>query len=211
MDDLHRHELAVLRQDALDAGFFEKFCAVVSDVQNDVRSTFRLFCCLKGVLGGSVAAPLNRGGVLALAPRDDVHLLGHHESRVEAQSEVPDDGRFGFLALVLVEEFRCAREGNLVDVLVHLFLGHTNSSVANGQRFGCFIANDLDGGGSLHSGHFAQFGQCDSLLCCIDCVRYQFPQEDLVIAVQEFLDDWKNVFRLDIDVSSCHGFRFVCL
>ena len=33
-------------KNALDAGVLEKFCAVVGDVQNDVRSALRLFCRL---------------------------------------------------------------------------------------------------------------------------------------------------------------------
>ena len=50
VDDLHRHELAVLGQNALDAGILEKFCAVVGNVQHDVCTAFGLLCCFDGVL-----------------------------------------------------------------------------------------------------------------------------------------------------------------
>ena len=118
----------------------------------------------------------------------------------------------GFLfTLVFIEELCRARKCNLVDVFIDLFFGHSDASVPDGEGLGFFVANDLDGGVAFDRRDFSKLRQCVALLRCIDCVRYQFPQEYLVIAVQEFLDDWKNVFRLDIDVSSCHGFRFVCL
>ena len=170
VDDLHRHELAVLGQNALDAGVLEKFCAVVGNVQHDVCTAFGLLCCFDGVLRRAVTAPLDRGGVFALAPGDDIDLFRDHEGRIESETKVADDSRFGFFALVLIKEFGGTRECDLVDVLIHFLLGHADAAVSNGQRLRGLVANHLDGSRSFNGGHFAQFGQRVAFLGRIDRV-----------------------------------------
>ena len=81
-----------------------------------------------------------------------------------------DDGRFGFFALVLIKEFSGTRESDLVDILIHFLLGHSDAAVSNGQRLRCLVANHLDGSRSFNGGHFAQFGQRVAFLGRIDRV-----------------------------------------
>ena len=99
----------------------------------------------------------------------------------------------------------------MVDVLVDFFFGHSDAAVADGEGFCFLVPNDLDGGVAFDGRDLSKFRKGLALLGSIYRVGYQLPQENLVIAVQEFFDDWKNVFRLDIDVSSCHGYRFVSI
>ena len=170
MDDLHRHELAVFGQNALDAGVFEKFCAVVGDVQHNVCAALGLLRCFDGVLRRAVTAPLDRGGVFPLAPGDDIDLFCDHKGRIKPEAKVTDDGRFCFFALVLVKEFCGTRESDLVDVLIHFLLRHAYAAVPNGQCLRGLVTNDFDGSRSFNGGHFAQFGQCVAFLGRIDCV-----------------------------------------
>ncbi len=79
LHDFHRHELAVRVQDLADALLREVFLGVVRDVQDDVRSGRVLVNVLKREVGRTVAAPLYSLAAFALAERDDVHAVGHHE------------------------------------------------------------------------------------------------------------------------------------
>ena len=63
--------------------------------------------------------------------RENLHLVCHHERRVEAEAEVADDS----LVLVLRHELLGTREGNLVDVAVNLLHGHADASVGDGECF----------------------------------------------------------------------------
>ena len=108
VDYFDRHELAILGKDALNAGIFQEFGAIIRNVQYDVRTAFCFLDRINGVGRRTVATPFDRGGVFSLTPCDDVHVLRHHKGRVEAQPEVTNDGRFSFFALVFIEELRCS-------------------------------------------------------------------------------------------------------
>lgn len=61
---------------------------------------------------------------------DDFYFVRDHKSRVEAQSEMSDDG-IG-LVLILFQEVGDTRESDLVDVFVNLLSRHADTAVADG-------------------------------------------------------------------------------
>lgn len=94
-------ETAMLFQNLADAGRVVEFEAVFREVQDNVRSAVTLFfSLLHRVFGRSVAAPFHRFGVFLVGAGDDFDFVGHHECRIEPQSEVTDDT----LVLVFLEE-----------------------------------------------------------------------------------------------------------
>ncbi len=125
-------ELAVFVEERLDARLFEEFLAVVVDIQDDVRTAAVSLRLGDFKFRTSVAAPLHCLCAVFVALGDDFHLLAHHERAVETKSEVSDNG-VG-VVLVFVEKIVHAGEGYLVDIPVNLLLGHTDASVAYGQR-----------------------------------------------------------------------------
>ena len=110
-----------------------------------------------------------------------------------------DDGMR--VVLVFFQEFFGAGESNLVDVFVDFFGGHTDTLVADGERFSFFIDADADTqvfciGIALSAGHDGfQF------LAGIHSVRYYFAQENFLIAVQEFFDNGEDIIRSNPDFS----------
>ena len=98
---------------------------------------------LHRILGRSVAAPVHALAAVAVGAGEDLDLVGHHERRVEAQSEVTYDG----LVLILGEELLRARECDLVYVAVDLLGIHSYASVGDGE--GLLVGVDADADGQV--------------------------------------------------------------
>ena len=150
----------------------------------------------------NVAHPAHGSGILAITAGDDFHFLGHHKGAVEAQTEMADDG-VGIL-LVFLEEVVGAREGNLVDILVNLLGGHTDAAVADGQRASFLVNLNLYLEFAHFAGKFTLGGQRLEFLRGIYGVADEFAQEDVVVTVKKFLDDRKDVFGRNSDITFLH-------
>ena len=193
---------AVLGQQAVDLVFVQEIFVLVVNIQDDVCSAiffFRLFQC---VFGCAVAAPFHRNGSFFIRFGDDLHFLGNHERRIETKSEVADDG--GCVVLVFFNELFCAGEGDLIDIFVDLFGSHTDTAVGDFDRIA--IEADMYSQISQFSFELADRSQCFQLLCCINCVRYQFTKKNFVITIQKLFDDREDVLTRNTDVSLfCHN------
>ena len=119
--------------------------------------------------------------IVLIAEGEDFDLLGHHESGIEAQTEVADDG-FGFV-LVLIDKFLCARESDFVDELVHFFGRHTDTTVADGKGFLVLIDEDADGEVTEFAFEIADRSECFELLRSIHGVTNQLTEKNLVVGV----------------------------
>ena len=193
--------MAVFLQQALKFVFLKEFLAVFRHVHHDIRSAVLLVDFLQCELRRSVAAPLHGRSIL-IALRQNIHAVADHERAVESQSEVTDD-RIGIL-LVLIQEVVGAGEGYLIDILVDFLGGHTNAAVADGDGASfCVHAH-----GDLQLAHLALeislAGEGLQLLCCIHGVADNLADEDLMIRIEEFLDDRKNVLGRYTDITFLH-------
>ncbi len=132
---------------------------------------------------------------------EDLDLVGHHERRVESQSEMTDDR----LVLVLLHKLLGAREGDLVDILVHLLGRHADTAVGHGQRFGFLVHGDVNRQVAQLALHFADRRKRLQLLGGVDRVRNQLAQENFMVRIEEFLDDGEDVLRRNSDFSVFHS------
>ena len=110
------------------------------------------------------------------------------------------------LILVLVEELLGTRECNLVDVLVDLLGGHTDTAVGDGQRLGILVGGDVDSQITQLAVHDTRRRECLEFLCCVYSIRNQFAQEDFVIRVEKLFDYGEDVFGRYPDFTCCHIF-----
>ena len=201
--DGNRHELAVLVQEAFDAGLLAVFGGIVVQVQGDDRSAAVLVNRLHLIGRGAVAGPFHRLRALLPGKGLDGDLLRHHESAVKAQAEMADDA--ADLVLVLLQELAGGGESDLVDVFVDLLLGHADAFVDDFQGLLLFVQFDPDLQVPELILAFAGGGQGLELLGRIDGVRHELPEEDLVVGIQELLDDGENVLGGHTDLSFvCH-------
>ena len=120
-------------------------------------------------------------GIILVAEGEDFDLLGHHESGIEAQTEVTDDG-FGFV-LVLIDELLCAGESDFVDELVDFVGSHTDTTVADGEGFLVLIDEDADGEVTEFAFEIADRSECFELLRGINGITNQLTEKNLVVGV----------------------------
>ena len=195
-------EAAVFAQQPFEAALLKEFLAVVVDVQHDVGAALGAVGLRQRKLRRAVARPLHRLRPLLIREGDDVHRLRHHEGAVEAQSEVADDG-VG-VVLVFLQEVIGAREGNLVDVLVNLLLGHAHAVVADGDGALLLVEGDADGQVAQLAVEVALQLHGLQLLRGIDGVRHHLAQENLMVGIEELFDDGEDVLCRNPDVTFLH-------
>ena len=58
-----------------------------------------------------------------------MHLVGYHECRIKAQSEMTDNLILVGLILILCNKIRCAGKGDLVDILFHFIRRHADAVI----------------------------------------------------------------------------------
>ncbi len=131
--------------------------------------------------------------------RNDLHFVRHHKGGVESKTEFSDDVFRVGLILKLFNKFCRSWEGNLVYVFFDFIRGHTKTLIADCNGFFLFVEFYLNGEVAELSLEFPKGRKFFKLLRCIDCIGNQFPEKYLVVRIEEFLYDRKNVLRMDGD------------
>ena len=129
-----------------------------------------------------------------------LHLVGHHERRVESQTEVSDYG----LILILGQKLLGTREGYLIDITVDLLGRHTDTAIGDSKGLGRRIDTDMYGQIAQLTAELALRGQRLEFLRSIHSVRNQLTKENLMIRIEEFFDDGEYVFRRHSDFTVFH-------
>ena len=195
--DRNWEEAAILSQKAGELLLVQEVLVLVVDVEDDVRTTVFLGCLLHCIFRRTVATPFHRNRTFLARLRNDFYLLGNHERRVEAQTEVADDG--SRVVLILLNELLGAGESDLVDILVDFFGCHTDTTVGNGD---CLVVELNPDGQVAHlTFELADGSQCLQLLRRIDGIGNQLTKENLVVAVQKLLDNRENVFTCNSNIT----------
>ena len=151
--------------------------------------------------GSTRTTPMHCFCSLFVGLGDDLHLVRHHEGRVETQTEVTDNR----LVLVFFHELFGARECDLVDVAVDFIGCHADTAVGYGQRLFLLVDGDMDREVAQFALDFAERRKGFQLLGSIYGIGNQLTQKDFVIRVEEFLDYGEDVFRRNSDFSVFHG------
>ena len=196
--DLGRHEAAVLLQDLLRAVIIGELHTVLGEIQCDLCAEGFPLAVLHRELARAVALPVNRLRAVLIGERVDRDLLRHHECRVEAQAEVTDDLVVIRLVLVLGHERLRAGERDVIDVFLDLVRRHADTVVDDLNRLLLRIQHDIDARlvalGQLELAHHVKFLElCDR----VASVRDQLPVENVVVAVQPFLDNREHILAVD--------------
>ncbi len=196
--NLHRHERTVLIDDGANFPLIVVLQAVIIQVQRDLCSMAFLAAFAHLIFRTAVAYPVHRLGILLIGKGINLHQICHHERGIEAQTEVSDDLVIVGLVLILLDEIRRTGEGDLVDVLFNLFLGHTDTVVAEGNGLLLRIH------GHIHSAlvilrllPLADERQLLQLCHRIAGIGDLLTNEDILIGIHPLLDDRENVLTVD--------------
>lgn len=125
---------------------------------------------------------------------------------------MPDDlvGEFGFV-FVLLHKFFGAREGYLCNVFFDFLAGHPDAAVADGERSFFAVNFYFDAGIAGFAFEFAEGGKGFQFLGCVNCVRNQFAQKNLMIGVKKLFDNGENVLRLYVNFTGSHSAEIVVI
>ncbi len=173
------HELAVFVQQGSHLGFLGEIFAVSIEEQGDGGSAVRFLAFCHGEVRLTLALPLHCLRTFLPGKGLDAYLLRNHEGGVEAQSEMSDDA--ASLVLVFFQELACRRKGDLVDILVHLFLGHADAAVGDLDGLGLVVHVETDGQVAQFALEIAGSGKGFQLLSRIHSVCNKFAHEDIVV------------------------------
>ena len=186
--DVIRVALHCVLENPLVSEVFDAGIGVDSlQVQRDARSRLGFRSLGDRVGAVRVRFPVS-GAVLPCLAGIDLHLLGHHERRVEAHAEATDQigqlGALGLLAEVL-EHFLGARTGDRTDVVDHFLTRHADPVVVDLERSLVsvrFQANLEVGALALQL--LFRKGAKAQLVEGVGRVRDEFAQEDFLVGVQ---------------------------
>ena len=188
------HERAVALQHLAHAPDVQELLLRLADVQRDGGAARRARALGHGEGHAVLALPAHGRRALAEGQRVDGHLVRDHEHGVEAQAEVADDAAVLLVVLlgVLLQEALCAGEGDLVDVFLHLVLGHAHAVVDEAQLLCRLVHLDMHGAalGELVV-HHAQLGDG------VAGVGDDLTDKDILIGIEPFLDDRHDILRVD--------------
>ena len=101
------------------------------------------------------------------------------------------------LVLIFLQEFACRGECNLVYVFVDFLLGHTDTAVNDSENLLVFIKFNLHEQVAQNALEVTGRCQCLYLFRSIDSICHEFPQENLMVRIQELLDHREDIFRSD--------------
>ena len=136
--------------------------------------------------------------VLLIGQGINVYLVRNHKRGIKAQSEVADDLIRIALVLVFLYEISSTGKSNLVDILIHLVRRHSQAVVDEGKRLLLRIHDNLHPGlialGQSVLPHHIQLFQLGH---GIAAVGNQFPVKNIMVGIQPFLDNRKNIFAVD--------------
>ena len=140
------------------------------------------------LLGGGHLVAVHTGGlplpclVRAISLGDNGQLIGHHKGGVEAHAELTDD--INVLVLVVLLEIQRTGVCDGAQILLQLFLGHTDAVILHGQDAVFLIAGDEDAEIALVHAH-GGVGQAliVQLINGVRSIGNQLPQEDLFIGI----------------------------
>ena len=141
-------------------------------------------CLGHGKALDAVAFPLV-GGVGAVGLGDDLDVVGHHEGRVEADTELADDVDLGVVGLLrLLLELERAALGDGAQVIFHLLLGHADAVVGHGEGAGFLVRHDNDLEVVAVQAHLVVGeGTVGQLVDGVAGVGDDLPQEDLFMSI----------------------------
>ena len=115
------------------------------------------------------------------------------------------------IVFVFIYELLSSGESNLIDILIHLLGCHTNTTVGNGKRTLLLINRDAHFQVAQFVFKFTYGSQRLQFLRGIYCVAHKFTKENLVVAIQKFLDYRKNVGARNTDITLCHIIVFIMI
>ncbi len=205
----HRHKLAILIEQFAYLTFIKEFLAVIRDMQNDISTALGTLSLIEFKLRATIASPMLSLSTILIRASDNLHLVAHHKTGVEAQSEVTDDS-VG-VVLIFIKEVCDTRESYLIDILIYLLSSHTQTMVADGDGLSILVKRHTHGQVTEFALEITFFSKSLYLLGGINSVGYHLAEENLVITIEKLFDDGEYVFGCYPNITFTHNINMFCI
>ena len=197
-ENLYRHEGAVFTDDLAHPIFICKFQAVIGKEERDLCTNFRAVPFVDGIFCAAVALPVYRLCILLPGEGIDVNFVGYHKYRIKTKAEMSDDLILCCFILIFIQKVSSTGKCNLRDIFLDLCSCHAKTGI---NKFQCFFIRVDDDFYFLFvilrvfvfAHHLKLCKLCDR----VAAVGNYFTDEDVMVGIQPFFDNRKNVFTVD--------------
>ena len=141
--DRGRHERAVLLQYLSGTVFIGIFQTILIQEQCDCCADTFLDAICHIKFCAAITFPVNSSSALLVGKCIDMHCIGYHKSRVEAQTEMADDLIFICFIFIFCNEIGRTGKCDLVNVFFYLVCGHSQTVICDRYLFVIRINDDL--------------------------------------------------------------------
>ena len=202
-EDLYRHKGTVFFQRLAYLVLVCVLQAVLVQMKGNGGSDFFAVSGSHGVLGAAVALPVYGFRAVLEGKRINIHLVGDHESGIEAQSEVSDDLILIRLVLIFLQKLCRAGKSDIRDILYDLFRGHADTVIDKLQCLFLIIDQNV----YLRLVAFRKLCLSDgiqlfSLGYGVAAVGNQLADENILIRIHPFFDNGKNIVAVNGKISA---------
>ena len=204
-------ELRVLLDNLLDLGLLQVVGLLILKVEDDLGTAADLLALGVGLDGESATgAGLPDVLLVIVVLGDDSDSVGNEVCGVETNTELTDHGNVGTGGEGL-HELLGAGTGDRTEVVDKVGLGHTDTSVLDGEGLVCLIRNDVETE-VLVGVELARVrkGLVADLVKRIGTVGDQFSEEDLLVGVDGVDDEGKKLRDLGLELE-CLGHDDGCV
>ena len=156
---------------------------VFLDVHDNIRAGRVLFAGRNGVAVGAGGLPQKRF-LTAPGPRNDLHVIGHHEGGVKAHAELADHIHVVLFVPQLLLELERAAFGDGAQVAFQLLTGHADAVVGDGEGARVLVGDQGNFQVAAAGGDGAVCqGAVSKLVLRVAGVGDQLPEKDFLVGV----------------------------
>ena len=177
--------------------FVAEFQAVLVDIEGDFRPDLSPASLFHIKFRSPVALPMHRLCSLFIRKRINVYLVRYHKCGIKAKAEVSDNLVLIRLVLILFKKVRRPGKSDLIDIFLHLVRRHADPVINKFQRlffrvdhyfyFRLVVIRQ-----NTFSHHFQFFPLCNR----VASVGNHFPHENVMVGIQPFFDNRKNIIAV---------------
>ena len=151
------------------------------------------------IIASVFRCPEHRLCTLLIRKRIYGDLVGDHEGRIKAQTEMPYDLVLICLILVFPDEVGSSGKCHLIDIGIHLVIIHSYSVILKGYSPFIRIHRDVYPVGLISLRRILSYERKLFKLCHrIAAVGDHLPEKDIMILIKPFFDYREHVFTVDV-------------
>ena len=197
-EDLYRHERTISLKHFSCTVLVCKFKTILIQEQCDLTSNCCLISFLHLILCTALTCPVYRLCAFFIRKSINLNFVCYHECRIESKSEVSNHLIVCCLVFIFLKELCCTGKCDLSNILLNFLSCHTKSVI---DKLHCFLFW-IDNYFNLRFIIFREFifshhVQLFQLSDRITSVGYEFTYKDIMIGINPFLDNRKNVFAVN--------------